>query len=94
MNKKLQKLAKINPLYLLLLVLPVPAFAATLEGVINNAVNFLQGSLARAVGVGAIIIGGYLCIWKHQFPKEYFTALLIGLGLIFGSSMIYTQLVR
>jgi type IV secretion system protein VirB2 len=73
-----------------LFVLPTPSFAATLESVINSSVRYLQGTLARAIGIAVIVITGYLCLAKQKFPKEQFVMVLVGLGIIFGASSIYS----
>ena len=74
-------------------VLPTPTFAASIESIINNATRFLQGTLAKAVGVVVIVASGYLCIAKQKLPKEQFAMILIGLGIIFGGSSLYNTLV-
>lgn len=74
-----------------LFLLPTPSFAATLESVINAGVVYLQGTLARSVGIAAIVITGYLCIYKQKLPKEQFVMVLVGLGIIFGASTLYSK---
>ena len=75
------------------LLAPSLSHAQTIESIINRTTTYLQGSLARSVGVLAVIIAGYLCLARQQFPKEYFMMILVGLGLIFGGSSIYSSLV-
>lgn len=75
------------------LALPATSHAATIEGIINKTVAYLQGSLAKAVGILAIVIVGYLCLWHQKFPQEVFISVLIGLGIIFGASTLYSAFI-
>ncbi|MGL6030069.1 MAG: TrbC/VirB2 family protein [Legionella sp.] len=74
-------------------LLPVTSHAQSIESIIDRTVAYLQGSLARAIGVLCIIIAGYLCLYRQKFPKEYFSMILVGLGIIFGGSTLYTTLI-
>lgn len=71
---------------------PASSFAADVTSVIDNGVEYLQGGVARSVGVIAIVVAGYLCIGKQMFPKVYFAMILIGLGLIYGATELYSLL--
>ncbi|WP_235318198.1 TrbC/VirB2 family protein [Legionella pneumophila] len=64
-----------------------------IESIINRTINYLQGGLARTVGVFCIIIAGYLCLARQKFPKEYFVMILVGMGIIFGGSTLYSTLI-
>ncbi len=75
-----------------LFMLPGSSHATTIQSVIDKSVTYLQGGLAKSIGVGAIVISGYLCIAKQKFPKEYFMMILVGLGLIFGASSLYSTM--
>lgn len=70
------------------MLLPKTSFA-DVTNTIDGAVLYLQGGLARSVGVIAIVAAGYICIFKQMFPKIYFVMILVGLGLIFGGAEIY-----
>ncbi|HAT1757192.1 TPA: TrbC/VirB2 family protein [Legionella pneumophila] len=70
-------------------LLPATSHAKSIEGIIDSAARYLQGGLARSVGVLCIIIAGYLCLYRQRFPKEYFSMILVGLGIIFGGSTLY-----
>ncbi|VEG91201.1 TrbC/VirB2 family protein [Legionella spiritensis] len=72
---------------------PTTTFAATIETVVNNAVSYLQGPVARGAGVLVIVGTGYLCIAQQKMPKERFAMILVGLGVIFGGSSLYSMLV-
>ncbi|KTD49607.1 vir protein [Legionella rubrilucens] len=72
---------------------PTTTFAASIESILNNSIRFLQGPLARSVGILIIIGCGYLCIAKQKFPKEQFAMVLVGLGIVFGGSSLYSVLV-
>jgi len=74
-------------------LMPAMAHAANVESVINKAVQYLQGGVAKAVGFLAIVITGYMCLVMQTFPKKNFLMILMGLGLIFGASYYYNWLV-
>ena len=80
-------------LFVTLILAPSLSFASTIEIILNNGVRFLQGPLAKSVGLIAIISSGYLCIARQKLPKEQFLMILIGLGIIFGGSSLYNTLV-
>ena len=85
---------KIRDYALLACVLfPSLSHATDIESIINGTVNYLQGGLARSVGILCIIISGYLCLARQRFPKEYLAMILVGLGLIFGGSYLYTKVI-
>lgn len=85
--------ARFHELLLLsLLALPGASHAATIESILQKGANYLQGTLARAVGVIVIISCGYLCLYKQRLPKEQFVMVLVGLGIILGGSTLYTTL--
>ncbi|HAT8326755.1 TPA: hypothetical protein GDD11_11850 [Legionella pneumophila] len=72
-----------------LLMMPSVTHAQSIEGIIGRATHYLQGGLARSIGVLCIVVSGYLCLKMQKFPKEYFIMILVGLGIIFGASTIY-----
>ena len=74
-------------------MIPSLSQAQSIEGIINRTINYLQGGLARTVGVFCIIIAGYLCLARQKFPKEYFVMILVGMGIIFGGSTLYSTLI-
>ncbi|WP_373443278.1 hypothetical protein ABXK18_00050 [Legionella pneumophila 130b] len=39
------------------------------------------------------MIAGYLCLARQKFPKEYFVMILVGMGIIFGGSSLYSTLI-
>ena len=79
--------------WLALLVAPGAAHAASIETVLNNGVKLLQGPIAKGVGLMAIIGSGYLCLARNKLPKEQFVMILVGLGIIFGGTSLYSTLV-
>ena len=93
--KKLKmKLGSMNePLVLLSLLVPTATQAQTIESIINRTTTYLQGGLARSVGVISVVVIGYLCLVRHKFPKEQFIMVLVGMGIIFGGSSLYSSLV-
>jgi len=85
----------ISDLYLVAVcaLLPSLSHAQSIESIINRTINYLQGGIARTVGVFCIIIAGYLCLARQKFPKEYFVMILVGMGIIFGGSSLYSTLI-
>lgn len=75
------------------LLAPSLSYAQSIESIINHSITYLQGGLARTVGIFCIIISGYLCLARQKFPKEYFIMILVGMGIIFGSSSLYSTLI-
>ena len=69
------------------------AYAIDPESIIRNTTSYLQGSLARAMGVLTIVVCGFLCIRMQKLPKSTFIAILVGFGLIFGASSLYSRLI-
>jgi type IV secretion system protein VirB2 len=82
-------------LYWLVVCSMVPSIsqAQSIESIINRTITYLQGGLARTVGVFCIIIAGYLCLALQKFPKEYFVMILVGMGIIFGGSSLYSTII-
>ncbi len=92
-DKQLSKRAfqKIRTLYWGTVCLCAPSVSSAQN--IESIINHLQGGLARTVGVFCIIIAGYLCLARQKFPKEYFVMILVGMGIIFGGSSLYSTLI-
>ncbi|HDS3856750.1 TPA: TrbC/VirB2 family protein [Legionella pneumophila] len=80
-------------LLLFLLAHPEASHAASIERILNNTIRYLQGPIAKSVGLAAIVISGYLCIAKQKLPKETFVMILVGMGIIFGGSSLYNTLI-
>lgn len=76
-----------------LIALPGASHATTIETILNKSVRYLQGPVAKGLGLVAIVGTGYLCVVKQRVPKEQFAMVLLGLGIIFGGSSLYTSLV-
>lgn len=88
------KITHINKaLVFLLVTLPSISQAATIESILNKGVHFLQGPMAKAAGLLAIVGSGFLCLYKQQLPKDQFVMILVGLGIIFGGSSLYSSLI-
>ncbi|HCX3504791.1 TPA: TrbC/VirB2 family protein [Legionella pneumophila] len=86
---------RLSELYLMatFTLLPSLSHAQSIESIINKTIAYLQGGLARTVGIFCIIIAGYLCLARQKFPKEYFVMILVGMGIIFGGSSLYSTLI-
>jgi type IV secretion system protein VirB2 len=72
---------------------PGESNAATIDSILRNTVSYLQGPVAKSVGLAAIVVSGYLCIARQQLPKETFIMILIGMGIIFGGTSLYNTLI-
>lgn len=88
MIKKLKK-----QVLLMILLAPTLSHAQSIESIMNRTIIYLQGGLARTIGIFSIIIAGYLCLARQKFPKEYFIMILVGMGIIFGGSSLYSTLI-
>ena len=86
-------LSKMLPLFLAASFFPAVSEAKTIESIINHTVTYLQGGVARSIGILCIIVIGYLCLALQKFPKETFIMVLVGLGIIFGGSTLYSTLI-
>lgn len=91
--KKVKQRASLAYLIAACTLFPCTSQAQSIESIINRTTHYLQGSLARSIGVACIIIAGYLCLYRQKFPKEYFSMILVGLGIIFGGSTLYNTLI-
>lgn len=80
-------------LVLILGSLPTMSHAASIESILKAATTYLTGSMAKAAGLLAIVGAGYLTLYTQKLPKEYFIMILVGLGIIFGASSIYSRVV-
>ena len=72
---------------------PTMSHAASIESILKAATTYLTGSMAKAAGLLAIVGAGYLTLYTQKLPKEYFIMILVGLGIIFGGSSIYSRVV-
>lgn len=72
---------------------PTFSYALDIETIVNRTTSYLQGGLARSMGVLTIVVCGYLCLAQNRFPKQYFILVLLGMGLIFGASALYSRLI-
>ncbi len=75
--------------YLLLL----PGLAcADLLSTLNGFLGYLTGGVGKAVAALAIVAVGFGCFAMGKVPKAYVIAVVIGVGIIFGSSAILQAL--
>jgi type IV secretory pathway VirB2 component (pilin) len=78
-------------LYLVILT-PHFAHAALGESFLDEIVDLLTSTWARAVGIIAVAIAGYLFLFAKQIEKELFIKICLGLFFIFGSATIVDEL--
>ena len=70
---------------------PTFSYALDIETIVNRTTSYLQGGLARSIGILTLVVCGYLCLHQNKFPKQYFMMILLGMGLIFGASALYSR---
>ena len=76
-----------------LLALPATSHAKSIQTILEKSARYLNGPLARSVGVVVLIGAGYMCLVQHKFPKETLGFMLLGLGIIFGGAQLYDLLI-
>lgn len=72
---------------------PITAFArdgsgTTLESILQRMIDYATGDVARAAGVLAITIAGYLFLFKHQIEKSTFITIAVAMAIILGGSTL------
>lgn len=88
------KMTVVNEALLLLLcTMPTASHATSIESILNQTAGYLQGPVAKGAGLLAILGTGYLTLFTQKMPKEQFVGILVGLGIIFGGSSLYTRLI-
>lgn len=88
------KVSVINEVFLLLLfAMPNVSHATSIESILRKTASYLQGPVAKGAGLLAILGAGYFTLFTQKLPKEQFLMILLGLGIIFGGSSLYTSLV-
>ena len=79
-----------------LISLPGPSFASssgiTVVSILQHAIDYLTGDLARVTGVAAVVISGYLFLAQHRIQKTTFIAIAVGMGIILGGSTLADEL--
>ena len=76
---------------LAVLITPLPAYAAVdAEGIVQSAVDFLTGGVARGGAVAVLAIMGWM-VWFGRLSMEIFVRFIIGAILIFGSAAIVAK---
>lgn len=86
------KLAWLNML-LFLALLPLNSYATDVTSILQHTQSWLQGNVAKSVGIIAVIGCGYMCIFQQRLPKAQFLLVLVGLGVVFGASSLFGTLV-
>ena len=77
---------------LVLLLIPILSHAAggnKLVAVFDNAITFLSSTLARGVGVTAIISVGYLYLFQNRIDKLRALTIVASIGIILGAPSLY-----
>jgi len=88
------KVTMVNEALLLLLcTTPGVSHAASIESILRKSANYLQGPVAKGAGLLAILGTGYLTLFTQEMPKKQFVMILVGLGIIFGGSSLYSSLI-
>ncbi len=90
LNEHYQKLC-----LLALICLPNMCFAASgnkLVAVFDNLITFLSSTLARGVGVTAIIVVGYLYLFENKINKMRAMSIVVAIGIILGAPSLYDMI--
>ena len=59
---------------------------------LNNFLTYLTGDVGKVVSCLAIVSVGFACFVLGKLPKSYVIAVVVGIGLIFGSSALVNTL--
>ncbi len=70
-----------------LILLPTIA-CADLLATLNGFLDYLTGGIGKAIAALAIVAVGFGCFAMGRVPKAYVIAVVVGVGIIFGSSAI------
>lgn len=88
------KLGLVNEALLVVLcATPCASHAASIETILRKSATYLQGPVAKGAGLLAILGTGYFTLFTQKMPKEQFVMILVGLGIIFGGSSLYSSLI-
>jgi len=72
-------------------LIPISAHADVVD-VLNNFLDYLTGDVGKAVAGLAIVSVGFGCFALGRIPKSYLTAVVIGIGIVFGARALLTML--
>lgn len=76
----------------LLFFAPSLSFASSgnhLITVFDNTIDFLSSTLARGVGVTAIVGVGYLYLFQNKIEKQRAVSIVAAIGIILGGPALY-----
>ena len=93
MKNKIKKITRDVSIFISLL--PISAFASSgnkLVSVFDNIITFLSSTLARGVGVTAIIVVGYLYLFQNKIDKARALSIVASIGIILGAPSLYDMI--
>lgn len=93
MKNKVKKITREVSIFITLL--PISAFASSgnkLVSVFDNIITFLSSTLARGVGVTAIIVVGYLYLFQNKIDKARALSIVASIGIILGAPSLYDMI--
>lgn len=93
MKNKIKKITREVSIFITLL--PIRAFASSgnkLVSVFDNIITFLSSTLARGVGVTAIIVVGYLYLFQNKIDKGRALSIVASIGIILGAPSLYDMI--
>ncbi len=71
----------------------LPGFAcADVVGTLQNFLDYLTGPLGKVVAALAVVSVGFACFALGKLSKTYVIAVVVGIGLIFGSAALVNTL--
>ena len=83
---------KLNNWLLGLMALPSTSFAAgsnKLVSIFDNVITLLTSTLARGVGITAIVAVGYLYLVQNRIDKRPAISIIVAIGIIIGGPGLY-----
>ncbi len=79
--------------YCLIFLAAFPTLAcADVSRTLNNFLSYLTGDVGKVVACLAIVSVGFACFALGKLPKSYVIAVVVGIGLIFGSAALVNTL--
>jgi type IV secretory pathway VirB2 component (pilin) len=66
--------------------------SADVVSTLQNFLDYLTGPLGKVIAALSIVSMGFACFVLGKLPKSYVIAVVVGIGLIFGSSALVNTL--
>jgi type IV secretory pathway VirB2 component (pilin) len=86
-----EKMRGVKYVFLYLGAFPTLA-CADVAGTLQNFLDYLTGPVGKVVSALAIVSVGFACFALGKLSKTYVIAVVVGIGLIFGSAALVNTL--